>query len=943
MSEHDCRRGSTRVGALGLFLSALIFAGLCICATSTVNAWQVEPPLIEICDNGIDDDADGLTDCDDGDCGDFAPCLGIPVEICGNGIDDDFDDAVDCADDDCANFAACLLCGDACIFGELVCGVDLDADFPKSACSLTRGSPVDFYTLVVPEGSEQVTINLTAPYDTYLALYDENCVLVELDDDGGAGLNSSITREMPAGTYLVGASSFSSTASGDFVLSASCNEPFNQAALCIDCVVAEADCGGEITGNFPETGCARETSQDIDLYMVEVPPEGGWLLLTLESTEFAPYIELYDEGCFTIGSATGLDIAGFRNAARLNVQVAGGTHFIGVSSDIAQSTGQFTLTVGCRDITPPERICEDCVVGEADCGEGTTGNFPETTCSRETGQELDLYMVDVPPEGGRLLLTLESTEFAPYLQLFDESCISLGTAAAFDGVARLNLEVLGGLHYIGVSGTITPAAGEFTLTVECRETIPPEQICAECQVGEIACDGTAEGVFPESGCLSSRSNATGQQVDIYQFVVEEDLEYVIELTSLDNDGNGASDYDTYLELYDENCIQLALDDDGGMNLNSRLAQYLTAGTYFIGASSYSAAPTATGAYTLGVTCQDPIDRCIDCEVALISCAIPEEGTFPMTECTRNSGQGLDLYSLVIAGGDLTIDLTGDYDTYMQFFDENCGLMASDDDGGDGFNSRLVLADLAAGVYYVGVSSYGQGATGGFSLTATCQSGDNFCVRCRVGEVVPEQAVDGVLGASECTLPPFDQPIEVYSFQVTEPFSGRIAVSSESFDPTVALFNDLCDETAFNDNCGAGSDAACLNVDLKPGSYSIVVSSEDQGAMGDFSLVVLPLTDDNVFSRGDGNGDGVLELTDAIIILNYLFLGGGEPACLEAADSDNDASVSLTDGVLILTYLFRGGNAPALPGPPGVDSGCGPDTDLPGSVGDLGCGTYTGCQ
>ena len=288
MSEHDCRRGSTRSGALGLFLSAFIVAGLCICATSTVNAWQGEPPPPEICDNGIDDDADGFTDCDDDDCVDSATCLGIPMEICGNGIDDDFDDAVDCADDDCADSAACALCGDACIFGELVCGVDLDADFPKSECSLTRGSPVDFYTLVVPEGSEQVTINLTAPYDTYLALYDENCVLVELDDDGGIGLNSSITREVPAGTYFVGASSFSAAATGDFVLNASCREPFNQAALCTDCVVAEADCGGEIAGSYPETGCIRETAQDVDLYMIEVPPEGGWLLLTLESTEFAP-------------------------------------------------------------------------------------------------------------------------------------------------------------------------------------------------------------------------------------------------------------------------------------------------------------------------------------------------------------------------------------------------------------------------------------------------------------------------------------------------------------------------------------------------------------------------------------------------------------------------------------------------------------------------------
>ena len=249
----------------------------------------------------------------------------------------------------------------------------------------------------------------------------------------------------------------------------------------------------------------------------------------------------------------------------------------------------------------------------------------------------------------------------------------------------------------------------------------------------------------------------------------------------------------------------------------------------------------------------------------------------MTECTRDSGQGLDLYSLVIAGGDLTIDLTGDYDTYLQFFDENCGLMASNDDGGDGLNSRIILSDLAAGVYYVGVSSFAQGATGGFTLTATCQSGDNFCVRCRVAEVAPLVGIDGVLGASECTLPPFDQPIEVYSFQVTEPFSGQIAVSSERFDPTVALFIDLCDETAFNDNCGEGSDSACLNVNLKPGSYSIVIRSEDEGAAGDFSLAVLPMTNENVFSRGDGNGDGVLELTDAVIILNYLFLGGAIPA------------------------------------------------------------------
>lgn len=768
MSEHDCHRESTRVGAFGLVLSILIVAGLCFSTSSTANAWQgvppvIEPPII------------------------IGPPIIIepPIEPPGDGI-----------------------CGPDCIFGELTCGTDLTADFPKGTCNLERGSPVDYYTLEVAEGSEQVTINLTAPYDTYLALYDADCVLIELDDDGGDGLNSQITRLLDAGTYLVGTSSFSAASSGNFVLNASCREPFDQAALCNDCVIAEADCGGE-----------------------------------------------------------------------------------------------------------------------------TTGAFPESACVRETGEEIDLYMVDVPPEGGRLLLTLESTEFSPHLELYDESCVTIGTAGGINDVARLNIEVFGGLHFVGVSSAMVQSAGQFTLTVECRQVVPPDRVCAECQVGEIACDGTVDGNFPQTGCM--RPNGGGQQVDIHQFEVEDDLEYIIDLTA---------GYDTFLELYDADCNRIAFNDDvGGGNFNSRMAQFLTAGTYFIGASSYSAAQTAAGPYTLAITCRDPIELCLDCEVALISCAIPEEGIFPMTECTRSSGQGLDLYSLVIAGGELTIDLTGDYDTYMQFFDENCVLLTFDDDGGDGLNSRLVMPDLAAGVYYVGVSSYGQGAGGGFNLTATCQSGDNFCVRCRVDTLQPEVSMTGTLGESECTLPPFDLSISVYAFQINEPFAGRIVVSSDIFDPTVALFNDLCDETAFNDNCGAGSDAACLNVELEPGSYSLVVSSEDPAAAGEFSIMALPLSADSVFSRGDGNGDGTLELTDAVIVLNYLFLGGTEPACLEGADADNDGSVSLTDGILVLQYLFQGGNAPALPGPPGVNSGCGPDTDIPGTPGDLGCVNYSGCE
>ncbi len=51
----------------------------------------------EICDNGIDDDGNGDTDCADAACVDDAACQ----EICDDGIDNDLDGDIDCEDSDC--------------------------------------------------------------------------------------------------------------------------------------------------------------------------------------------------------------------------------------------------------------------------------------------------------------------------------------------------------------------------------------------------------------------------------------------------------------------------------------------------------------------------------------------------------------------------------------------------------------------------------------------------------------------------------------------------------------------------------------------------------------------------------------------------------------------------------------------------------------------------
>ncbi|MEM7164271.1 MAG: dockerin type I repeat-containing protein [Planctomycetota bacterium] len=78
------------------------------------------------------------------------------------------------------------------------------------------------------------------------------------------------------------------------------------------------------------------------------------------------------------------------------------------------------------------------------------------------------------------------------------------------------------------------------------------------------------------------------------------------------------------------------------------------------------------------------------------------------------------------------------------------------------------------------------------------------------------------------------------------------------------------------------------------------------------------TDD--FKRGDANGDGCVDSLDSAFILNWLFMSGAPPECMDAADANDDGQVSQADFVHIENALLPGG--PLLPAP-GPDT-CGPD-------------------
>ncbi len=96
-------------------------------------------PTPELCGNGVDDDCDFLRDCEDPDCFSDPGCVCVPSpEMCANGADDDCDGLVDCADPECDDQPEC------CTPAPEVCdnGRDDDCDgLVDCADPICSGSP----------------------------------------------------------------------------------------------------------------------------------------------------------------------------------------------------------------------------------------------------------------------------------------------------------------------------------------------------------------------------------------------------------------------------------------------------------------------------------------------------------------------------------------------------------------------------------------------------------------------------------------------------------------------------------------------------------------------------------------------------------------------------------------------------------------------------------
>ena len=79
----------------------------------------------------------------------------------------------------------------------------------------------------------------------------------------------------------------------------------------------------------------------------------------------------------------------------------------------------------------------------------------------------------------------------------------------------------------------------------------------------------------------------------------------------------------------------------------------------------------------------------------------------------------------------------------------------------------------------------------------------------------------------------------------------------------------------------------------------------QPDLEDGVLSVSIIGDVGIFVRGDANLDIEVNISDPVMILDFLFLGGNTPGCKDAADANLDGKIDVSDPVRILDFLFNG--------------------------------------
>lgn len=156
--------------------------------------------------------------------------------------------------------------------------------------------------------------------------------------------------------------------------------------------------------------------------------------------------------------------------------------------------------------------------------------------------------------------------------------------------------------------------------------------------------------------------------------------------------------------------------------------------------------------------------------------------------------------------------------------------------------------------------------------------------------------EAVIGVLIDSLPPFGEPI-------LEPVGIPLAIA----EITGSVLAGIPAQTiAFDYVDGLGQPPT--NNTFVVATNSIVPSSMTGGILTINETVSTVPT----FIRGDSFLNNIIDISDIIHCLIYIFVDGDAPFCMDAADANDDGNVDVADAIYTTGYLFLGGPMPPAP-------------------------------
>jgi hypothetical protein len=373
----------------------------------------------------------------------------------------------------------------------------------------------------------------------------------------------------------------------------------------------------------------------------------------------------------------------------------------GGSATVTASSGSVVGTIAMTVRFGPCTAATATAAGTITSGQTVNGILTRSDCVLRAGHYADGWLLTVTSPA-TIRVDLTSSQFDALLHVTDAAMnlIAVDDDGGEGTNSRLYHNFMPGSYVIWATTHAPGETGTYALSMA------PVTLCSAATTAAAAVGSTVSGTLTQNSCILPHGNpGAGWRVSLTTATA---LSVTLRSTS----------FAPLLVATDLQLIPLAFAMPYSPDTIVQLVQHFPPGEYVLWATSPEG---GVGPFTMSVeTARIPV---CDRSAGAIAPGQTRSGTLTGSSCRLPDGRVADPWQLTLAApATLRIDLTSQqFDAFLILTDQAGGIVASDDDGGEGVNARIVR-QLPAGSYTIWATTWVPGMTGAYQLAVQPSSG-----------------------------------------------------------------------------------------------------------------------------------------------------------------------------------------------------------------------------